>query len=531
MSKRILVTWIGHADLSAFSRQGSPSQKHLELIHSTIPSSKVTSAEQAGNGVGPIKALVEKVSFSQIHLIGNYEKSLIQQFGKWLKVSSVPHSVSIVDPSDHSQIYGAVKPILEGLKLDRDDELSFHLSPGTPAMHAIWVLLGKSLYPAKLYQTYKDKAKEYKIPFDITVDLLPQYLREPDRLWQQLDTTQEIQGFESIVGSSPAINEAKIRAQRAAIHDVPLLILGESGTGKEMFAEAMHRASSRRDKPMSSINCAAISKELIESELFGHVKGAFTGADKDRKGLFAEANGSTLFLDEVGECDLGLQAKLLRALQPPHDQGPCHRVFRPVGATADQISDVRVIAATNKDLLQMVRDGTFREDLLYRLATITLKLPPLRERGKDVITVAESMLAGINAQFRKLHAKFYVEKSLSAGAKAFVRKHTWPGNVRELRNALIQAAVMSSDKSLSEVDFSHALSDLPGNAGIASEFNRPLGDGFDIEVYLDEIRKRYLLRAMKEANGIKIKAAELLGLKSHQVLTNHLIRLDVQMDA
>ena len=392
-------------------------------------------------------------------------------------------------------------------------------------------LLGKSLYPAKFFQTFNDEAKEYMIPFDITVDVLPQFLKDPDRLWQQLDSAQDMQGFESIVGNSPAINRAKMRAQRAAIHDVTVLVLGESGTGKEMFAEAIHRASCRSDKKMQAINCAAISKELIESELFGHVKGAFTNADKERKGLFALAHGSTLFLDEVGECDLGLQAKLLRALQPPHGQDPCHRVFRPVGASADETSDVRVIAATNKDLRQMVQDGTFREDLLYRLATITLKLPPLRERGKDIVSLAESMLASINAQFSKLHASFYVEKFLSAGAKSFIRKQMWPGNVRELRNALIQSAVMSMDKNMTEVDLAAAVSELPNNSNLANDFERPLGDGFDLEKQLDVFRKQYLSRAWKESNGIKVKATELLGLKSHQTLTNQMTRLGVPFES
>ena len=415
MPRRVLVTWIGHADLIAYSRLGGPSKKDLELIHELVPASNVVPRPGASEGIGPVKALIDKQPFSETHLIGNYENALIQHFGKWLNVRTFPHQVDVSNPSDHSQIYEAVKPILEGLKLEREDELCFHLSPGTPSAHAIWVLLGKSLYPATFFQTYNEQAKEYKIPFDITVDVLPQFLKDPDRLWQRLDSAQDMQGFESIVGNSPAINHAKIRAQRAAIHDVTVLVLGESGTGKEMFAEAIHRASSRGDKKMHAINCAAISKDLIESELFGHVKGAFTSADKERKGLFSLAHGSTLFLDEVGECDLGLQAKLLRALQPPHDQDPCHRVFRPVGASADETSDVRVIAATNKDLRQMVQNGTFREDLLYRLATITLKLPPLRDRGKDIVGLAESMLIGINVQFSKLHASFYVEKFLSVG--------------------------------------------------------------------------------------------------------------------
>ncbi|HUP81231.1 MAG TPA: sigma 54-interacting transcriptional regulator, partial [Pirellula sp.] len=410
------------------------------------------------------------------------------------------------------------------------------LSPGTAAMTSIWILLGKSSFPATLFQTYFDpkskvnRAWTTEIPFDITVDVLPQLLREPDRLMQYLQShsPQETQGFESIVGDSEAIRYSVGRAQRAAIHDVSVLILGESGTGKEMFADAIHKASGRRDKEFVTVNCAAIAKELIESELFGHIKGAFTDADKERIGLLELADGGTLFLDEVGECDLGLQAKLLRALQPPHDKGPCHRVFRPVGATKEKEVNVRIIAATNRDLGMMVQQGTFREDLLYRLATITVKLPPLRERGKDVMSLAESMLVGINEQFQRAHGNAYVAKSLSAEAKKFVRKHEWPGNVRELRNVLVQAAVMSIDKTITERDIAAALSQLPNTRHESVDSDKPLGDGFNLEAYLDEIRKRYLVRAMQQTNGVKNKAIELLGYNSHQVLTGHLVRHGIE---
>ncbi len=291
-----------------------------------------------------------------------------------------------------------------------------------------------------------------------------------------------------------------------------------------MFADAIHKASGRRNKKIRAINCAAISREFIESELFGHAKGAFTGADRERIGLLKQADGGTLFLDEVGECDLGLQAKLLRALQPAQDKGPCHRVFRPVQGNEDQEADVRIIAATNRDLVKMVQQGTFREDLLYRLATITVKFPPLRERGKDVMSLAESMLVGINEQFQRAHGNVYVAKSFSADAKKFIRKHEWPGNVRELRNVLIQSAVMSIDKTITERDFAAALSQLPNTRQDSGDSDKPLGDGFDLEAYLDEIRKRYLVRAMQQANGVKNKASELLGYNSHQVLTGHLVR-------
>jgi transcriptional regulator with PAS, ATPase and Fis domain len=527
MTRRILVTWVGSTDLGAWSRNATLSASHQEMVK------KVLKGKKPPEGIGPIKALLDKETFTQVHLIGDYDRSLLLQFSKWLNTPSSIHCVDVEEkPTNHAKIYQIVDPIIESLKISTGDELCFHLSPGTPSMHSIFVLLGKSKYPATLFQTHFDEStkinhvQKAEIPFDITVDVLPQFMREPDRLMQHLmsHSPQETQGFESIIGDSETIRLAVGRAQRAAIHDVSVLILGESGTGKEMFAEAIHKASGRRNKTMLSINCAAISNELIESELFGHSKGAFTGADKERIGLLKQADGGTLFLDEVGECDLSLQAKLLRALQPAHDKGPCHRVFRPVQGNQDQEADVRIIAATNRDLVKMVQQGTFREDLLYRLATITVKLPPLRERGKDVMTLAENMLVGINNQFQTALGKAYVPKTLSADAKKFVRKHEWPGNVRELRNVLIQSAVMSIAKTITERDIAAALSQLPNMRLDSGETDKPLGDGFDLDAYLEEIRKRYLTRAMHQTNGVKNKAAELLGYNSHQVLTSHLIR-------
>lgn len=530
MSRRILASWVGHTDLGAWGRTATLTTAHRESL------AKILKGKNPAEGDGPLKTLLSNESFTHVHLIGNYDRSLLNQFSKWLKVSATIHTVGIKNPTDHGQIFQVVDPILESLKLERGDELCFHLSPGTPAMASIWVLLGKSKYPATLYQTHFDSDSKTnhilktEIPFDITIDVLPQFMREPDRLMQHLQSQspQETDGFESIVGDSEAIRLAVGRAQRAAIHDVPVLILGESGTGKEMFADAIHKASHRRNEKLLSINCAAISRELIESELFGSVKGAFTGSEKDRKGLLEQANGGTLFLDEVGECDPGLQAKLLRALQPPHDKGPCYRVFRPVGSSEDRVSDVRIVAATNRDLVKMVQQGTFREDLLYRLATITVKLPPLRERGKDVIDLADAMLVDINKQFQKSLERAYVVKTLSVDAKKFIRKHEWPGNVRELRNVLIQSAVMSIYKNITERDIAAAISQLPNTRLDSSELDKPLGEDFDLEGFLTEIRTKYIARAMNQANGVKSKAAELLGYKSHQVLTGHLVRTGLE---
>ena len=434
MPRRILVTWVGHADLNAWKQNDNLSESHQQAVVGIVKNIK-------HEGLGPIKSLLNEEVFDEIHLIGNYDRSLLLGFARWLGGKQICHTVRLLNPLDHGEIYSLVDPILAKLNLTTEDQLFFHLSPGTPSMAAIWVLLGKSKYQAKFFQThYKPIEKKSAIlptdiPFDITADYLPQLLREPNRLLSQLQSQspQEIQGFESIIGDSKALREAVGRAKRAAIYDVSVLILGESGTGKEMFADAVHKASLRLNKPFHAINCAAISGALIESELFGHAKGAFTDAKEERKGLFELADGGTLFLDEVGECDLDLQAKLLRALQPPHDKPPTYRTFRSIGSSKDKYSDVRVIAATNRDLLKMVQDGTFREDLYFRIATFTVKLPPLRERSNDVILIAKHLLDSINREFQRLQLKdVYFPKSLSSNAQSFLRKHQWPGNIREL---------------------------------------------------------------------------------------------------
>lgn len=527
MGRRILVTWIGHNDLKAMAATSSPSARKLvaETINAEID-------ENAAASSGPVKALLDKEKFKQIHLLSNYGAEVNKKFVSWLKKRCVTHDVKLTNPSDHGQILDAVKPVMASLELGTDDELCFHLSPGTPSMAAIWILLGKSQYPATLFQTHYEKVWQTEIPFDITTDVLPQLLREPDRLWQHLATKnpQEIRGFEGIVGKGPAIRMAVGRAQRAAIHDVPVLILGESGTGKEMFAEAIHYASHRRDKEPVLINCAAISSNLLESELFGHKKGSFTGADKDRKGAFELAHGSTLFLDEVGECDLDMQAKLLRALQPPPKEGPCCRIFRPVGGEKDIKVDVRIVAATNKDLTKAVEDGEFREDLLYRLSIVTVKLPPLRERDDDVILLAESMLMDINERLRKRGETGYEDKSLSVDTKRFIQRYHWPGNVRELSNALLQASVMAAGRTLEPHDIAAAIADLPGKKS-SDVLDCPLGGDFSIEEKLEEIHAHFIRRAMTEAGGKVTKAAKLLGMKHYQTLSAQLDRMGIDHEA
>src|SRR5919199_662096 len=245
-------------------------------------------------------------------------------------------------------------------------------------------------------------------------------------------------GFPRIIGESESLKTAVAETQRVATTDTTVLLLGESGTGKELFARAVHHLSPRRDKPFVAINCAAIPETLIESELFGHEKGAFTGASERRPGKFELASGGTIFLDEVGELPLAAQGKLLRAIE--------EKVVDRVGGRAPVPVDVRVVAATNRDLRSAAEAGGFRRDLYFRLAVFPVTIPPLRERGDDVVLLARHFASQLGRELRRREAV------LTEEAVAALRTHPWPGNVRELENAIERACILADSSTLTPAD-------------------------------------------------------------------------------
>lgn len=526
--RRVLYSWIGHTDFKAMA-ESLPTAEREKLL-------KELNTDRAKPGEkGPIQSLLSTQPFDEVWLLSNSTESWNRKFVNWLGRNASVTQVKLDKPTDYHAIFRIADTALSKIR-NRNDwnqtELCLHLSPGTPAMAAVWLLLGKTTYPATLYQSFAGKSWVTEVPFDLTIDVLPEILRNTDSYLQHLasKSPSELEGFGDIVGDSRAIRDAVGRAQRAAIRSVTVLLLGESGTGKEMFAHAIHKASPRRDKPFVAINCAALSKTLLESELFGHVKGAFTGADKAHEGSFEQAEGGTLFLDEVGECDLETQAKLLRALQPLPGERPSIRSFRRLGDTRERKVDVRVVAATNRNLHAAIQNGTFREDLYYRLSTITISLPPLRDRKSDVPSIATRLLEQINRTFAN-EEPGYRHKSLSASAMAFVKKHGWPGNVRQLYNALVQAVVLSDGNVLEKSDLVASLGELPNSSIHCSRCSdQPLGDGFNLQEFLREIQRNYLKRAMKEARGVKTHAARLLGMRNYQTLDAQLRRLKVTED-
>ncbi|VTU00956.1 atpase aaa : Sigma 54-dependent transcriptional activator OS=Planctomyces maris DSM 8797 GN=PM8797T_28319 PE=4 SV=1: Sigma54_activat: HTH_8 [Gemmataceae bacterium] len=526
-TRRVLVSWIGYADFRALAAT-LPPDRAAEVLRGLNPPTPLSGQ------AGPLKTLLDHERFDAVHLLTSHTGPRNRWYAEWVGGGPVLHRVTVRNPTDYVEVFGLVDGALAGvvgLPRAAGEELCVHLSPGTPTMTAVWVLLGKSKYrPATFYQTHEGRAWVTTVPFDLVVDYVPTVLRDADARLQALaaDGPQDVAGFEAVAGDGPAVRLAVGRARRAARRDVSVLLLGESGTGKELFARAIHAASPRRDRPFVAINCAAVSRELLESEFFGHKKGAFTGADRDRDGAFTAADGGTLFLDEVGECDPAMQAKLLRVLQPPADGPPCLRAFSRVGDTRPLSSDVRVIAATNRDLLGGVAAHQFREDLYYRLAVLTVKLPPLRDRRGDVPAIAGRLLERINREFARQEPG-YRPKRLSAAAVRFAAAHPWPGNVRQLQNTLTQAAVLTDAEVIDRRDLEDALAEVPGTrAGVPDLLGLPLGNGFSLARHLEEVQRHYLRRALAEAGGVQRRAAQLLGYKNYQTLAAQLDRLRVE---
>ncbi|MEX2443480.1 MAG: sigma 54-interacting transcriptional regulator [Alkalispirochaeta sp.] len=524
--QQLLISWIGNTDIRAMltAQPSHVAEKIADRLGINIGGAPVID--------GPVKTALNNIVFDNVILLTNYaDPELSSLYRDWVGTPVEIREVVLRDPTDYGEIFRVVRTQMESIvpELPAGVTPAYLLSPGTPAMAAIWVLLGKTLFPGRFYQTWQSQVTETEIPFDISLDVVPELFKAADSRLSHLaaGSPQETPGFDRVIGDSAAIRTAVGRAHRAAIRSVSVLITGESGTGKEMFAHAIHTASPRREAPFVVVNCAAIPTHLIESEIFGHKKGAFTGAVTARDGALKRADGGTLFLDEIGELDRDLQAKFLRVLEPPVGETSSVREFLPVGSDKSERADVRVLAATNRNLNAMVTEGAFREDLLYRLAVITVKLPALRERGTDAVIIADTLMQRINDEFQR-EEPGYRHKIISVSAKNFVSSHRWPGNVRQLYNALLQAAVMADGDTITDQDISAALAETPvGEKPIDFEEELPLGNGFDLDNHLRSIQKAYIRRALAQAHGIKAEAARLLGLKSHQTLSAQIERLGI----
>jgi len=338
--------------------------------------------------------------------------------------------------------------------------------------------LGAADYVTKPFRVAELRTKLGRLVHSLETDQENRVLRE------QLRTRP---GFGELIGTSQKMNRVYRLVEKVSHHSYPVLVLGESGTGKELVARSIHYLGERRNKPFVPVDCSALVPTLIESELFGYVKGAFTGAVHSKQGLLESAGGGTLFLDEIGDLPIDLQAKLLRALQE-------HEV-KPVGSTERVSISARIIAATHRDLESSVRAGTFRQDLFFRLNVVQIKLPPLRERKNDIPLLVNGFLE----KFSDGHER---ARTISEDAVARLLAYDWPGNVRELENAVERAVALGSGPILH-------VGDLPSNLQYGTQERLPDKDEF---LPLDELERRAILRALREAGGDKLAAARLLGI-------------------
>lgn len=418
------------------------------------------------------------------------------------------HDLSLPDPTDYHRILTGLRSHLKNI-VESAPGANFFISvaSGTPQMHACWLLLAASgEVPARILQVRPRKFVTSTAPQISEIDFTAQdfpVVRAKAPLMQtvsegRLDVSAVIQHL-GIVGDHARTRKALEIAEALAPSPAPVLILGETGTGKELFARFVHLLSGRPDERFVLVNCAALPRELVESILFGHKKGSFTGAMADQIGKFDQANGGTLFLDELGELPLPTQAKLLRVLQDGQ--------VEPIGAKQSHKVDIRIIAATNTDVPRAIRDGQFRSDLYYRLNVGEIHLPALRDRRTDIPKLALSILDRINAGLRK-------PKRLSPDALSRLQAYSWPGNVRDLENCLERSARLAKQDVLEADDL--LISEPIAYADPLSGLPEPSED-FSIEEFLTSARKQLMLKALDMAEGSQSEAARLLGVTPQAV--------------
>jgi len=332
----------------------------------------------------------------------------------------------------------------------------------------------------KYHRKQVDEIKHFENVFERVEDVL-----------SKLDARQL---FPEIIGDSRVMRGLLRRVQMVAPTDSNVLILGESGTGKELVASSIHHNSRRKQNPFIKLNCVAIPPDLLESELFGHEKGAFTGAAARKPGKFELAHGGTIFLDEIGDMPLGLQAKILRVIQ--------EKEFDRVGGTRTVQVDVRIICATNKDLSQMVKEGTFREDLYYRINVFSLPLPALRDRKEDIPLLVDNFLSRTTPEI-----------GMASPALQMMMGYAWPGNVRELQNTVERAAVLSQGQEITVAHLPDSITEMFHQSFISGKDDKALS----IDDKLKEIEKGMIIEALKKTKGIQVRAAELIGINQRSL--------------
>ncbi len=462
---------------------------------------------------GPILSLLSARSFDHIFLFDTPNTNKFSRDTK-LAINSLYRNsevhlveVNLDDPTNYKDIFTGLRPHLKDI-IEKFDAAKFFVAvaSGTPQMHACWVLLAASgEIPARILNVRPPRFVTKERPLVSEIDLasktFPAVRFDTKMIPREANRSDAaaVVAQLGIVGDHPTTQHALNTGAMLAPSNVPILLLGETGTGKELFARYVHRMSDRVHEPFVAVNCAAIPENLVESILFGHKKGAFTGAIADQVGKFTLADRGTLFLDELGDLPLPAQAKLLRVIQDG--------VIETIGQTRTHKVDVRIVGATNRDLKRMVKQGKFREDLFYRLDVGEIKLPSLRDRRSDIPKLGLFILDRINRSLRK-------PKRLSTEALSRLQAHSWPGNVRDLENVIERSVrlcrhdVLDADDLLitEPVTYADPLEALP----------EPY-EGFVLDEFLGSARKQMILRALDAAGGNQSQAARMLGITPQAV--------------
>ncbi|WP_029406959.1 sigma 54-interacting transcriptional regulator [Thiomicrorhabdus sp. Milos-T2] len=493
---KILLSWIGQTDLDMYSKKE----------------------------VGPVEGFLRmhQAEAENCFLLFNYSYEKVQPYldhlsQEFFELNIHPTPANIENPTAYPEIYSGVFQLLETISETlelKGSQLNILLSPGTPTMQAVWVLLAKTRFPAVCWQGYQGKYSIAELPFKIDVEFIEQANETSDRLLQTAFQQNHIsKSFDSIIGESGIIQAQIHKAHKLSQRNVPALILGPTGSGKEVFAQAIHSASPQSRGEFVAVNCGALPKDLAESILFGHKRGAFTGAASDQEGLIKTAHKGTLFLDEIGELSLELQVKLLRVLQ--------EKSFRPLGAKRDESSDFRLIAATHQDLLERVVEGSFREDLFYRIAVGVIKLPSLIERENDIELLADFLLGSINQELGDQPG--YVSKKFNNQVKKVIKSHSWPGNVRELRSTILRVCAWSDGKEISAREFEDAI--IKRSSTKSNILVDEISQGIDLDEKINLLQSYYIDKAFVLTAGQITKMAKLLGFKNHQTLKKRIENL------
>jgi transcriptional regulator with PAS, ATPase and Fis domain len=462
---------------------------------------------------GPILSILSSQSFDHVflfttpatHKITENTRAAIQQLYAKSQVHTL--EVSLSDPTDYQEILRGLRKHFRTIVEEyADAQFYVAVASGTPQMHACWFLLISSgEFPARILHVRPPRFVTKDAPMVSEIDLTSQEF--PTVRFQDDPITTPEHEFDpnlvkvqvGLVGDHSTMQRSLEIAATLAPTQAPVMLQGETGTGKELFAKYIHQLSGRSGHAFTVVNCAALPESLIESTLFGHKKGSFTGAINDQTGKFDDANNGTLFLDELGELSQAAQAKLLRVLQDG--------LVEPVGGSKPHQVDVRIVTATNRDLRKMVAEGQFREDLFYRLQVGEIQLPALRERRSDVPKLALHILDRLNSNLRQ-------GKRLSTEALVRLQTHSWPGNVRDLENVIERSVLLCRHEVLNGDDL--LISEPVTYADPLDGLPDPY-EGFSMENYLSSARKQLILKALEAANRNQSQAGRLLGITPQAV--------------